>query len=140
MTEQTEQNEQQNAAPAATGDQELKAMIARMQQQMGYLEKKIDLLMAQLNEKPRAEQSSFRPAPRPYGDTGRRPEGGLGGGYRGKRPWQGPRQDKGSSDDQPQASGHGRPPHSFQKFINRDKRSGFGPRKPFPSKRDSYRR
>lgn len=137
----TEQNEQQNTAPTSTDDQELKAMIARLQQQMGYLEKKIDLLMAQLKEKPAAEKPPFRPSPRPFGNAGRRPEGDFAGGYRGKRPYPGPRQDAPRGDAQPSTSGYGRPAHSFEKFVNRDKRAGYGPRKPFPAKRaGGYRR
>lgn len=137
----TEQNEQQNTVPTTTDDQELKAIIARLQQQMGYLEKKIDLLMAQLKEKPALAQPPFRPAPRPFGDAGRRPEGGFTGGYRGKRPYPGPRLDAPRGDAQPRSAGFSRPAHGFEKFNSRDKRAGFGPRKPFPSKRTGgYRR
>lgn len=136
-----EQPEQQSAAPSQTNEQELKMMIARLQQQLGFLEKKIDLLMARMDERPGAAQPPYRPAPRSFDDKGRRPEGGFSGGFRGKRPWSGPRNDGERGAGQPQSTGSDRPAHGFQKFINRDTRGGFGPRKPFPSKRGGgYRR
>ncbi len=82
---------------------ELLAVLQKMQQQLEYLEKKIDTLLAQSSGgAPRGGDRFSRP-PRPYG--------GGGGGYRGDRD-RGPR-DFGSRDRAPRDYG---PPRGGRDF------------------------
>lgn len=135
-----ENQEQNDSAATNTGEQDLKSMITRMQQQLVFLEKKIDMLIAKSDAKPRAEQSSYKPVARLFGDANRRPDSGYSGGYKDRSSYPGRTYERPRGDEQPRSFGHSSAPErdkgrSFKKPFSGAKRTGFGPQKPFHAKR-----
>ncbi len=120
----SENMENDEAVETDKNDQALKDMIGRMQQQLTYLEKKVDVLIAKLDEKPRiAVQSPFRPpqpSAAPYKERSSYPPRSFNreGANEAPRPF-GPGSAKG---------------RGFKKPFGGGKRPGFGG-KPFHSKR-----
>jgi hypothetical protein len=66
MSEQAEHPEQLPPAPAESAEPEVLILIRRLQQQISFLEKKIDLLISQSQARP-AQESSFS---KPYQSFG----------------------------------------------------------------------
>lgn len=100
MSEHLEENEELSVPPQA--DSDVLSLIKKMQQQLNFLEKKIDILIGQSPERPfRDREKRFSKPFRPS----------FGGGAHGKRDFnRGPRRE-GFSHDRPREGGfsHDRP-------------------------------
>ena len=121
MSEHSEENEELSAPPQAESD--VVSLIKKMQQQLNFLEKKIDILIGQSPERPfRDREKRFS---KPF-----RPSFG-GGAHHGKRDFnRGPRRE-GFSHDRSREGGfsHDRPRESsFSK--DRPRESGFSQDRP----------
>ena len=121
MSEHPEENEELSAPPQA--DSDVVSLIKKMQQQLNFLEKKIDILIGQSPERPfRDREKRFS---KPF-----RPSFG-GGAPHGKRDFnRGPRRE-GFSHDRPREGGfsHGHPRESgFSK--DRPREGGFSSERP----------
>lgn len=145
----SEQFKDEETLPAVANEQDIAALINKMQKQLIFLEKKIDILLSQTQERPSRERhfsKPFRSFDRPYRpghyqdkrDQGEdsRERGARGGRHFEKRQpeegrsFSGPKRDYG--DDR-----EGRPSQDrgFKKKYGGEKR-GFDPRKkPFFQKR-----
>ena len=128
MSEHLDENEELSAPPQA--DSDVVSLIKKMQQQLNFLEKKIDILIGQSPEKPFHDREKrfskpFRPS--------------FGGGSGGRDFNRGPRRE-GFSHDRPREGGfsHARPrPSSFSKdrpreggFHDRPREGGFSQDRP----------
>ncbi len=125
----SEESQRNDPLPQASPEQDLVALIKKMQQQLIFLEKKIDILISQFQERPfekRHFSKPFRPAEKSF-DHGRRfekrpGEENRGFGYKKK------------SYNNPRGSDFGQE----QRFEKRhgDENRGFGQKKrPFFHKR-----
>ena len=121
MSEHSEENEELSVPPQT--DSDVVSLIKKMQQQLNFLEKKIDILIGQSPERPFRDREkrfskSFRPS---FG----------GGAHHGKRDFnRGPRRE-GFSQDRPREGGfsHDRPrPSGFSK--DRPREGGFSQDRP----------
>ena len=135
MSEHSEENEELSVPPQA--DSDVVSLIKKMQQQLNFLEKKIDILIGQSPERPfRDREKRFS---KPF-----RPSFG-GGAHHGKRDFnRGPRKE-GFSHDRPREGGfsHDRPMESgFSKdrpreggfSQDRPRERSFGQERPFDRK------
>lgn len=101
-------------------EQVILEMLEKMQQQLSFLEKKIDALSQNAQQRPsfNRDRGGFGRPFRPFGNRPGRPEGGQGFGHR---------QDRQDRHDRPSHGGHrpgGRPDGGFAP----KKKSFFGPR------------
>ena len=121
MSEHSEENEELNVPPQA--DSDVVSLIKKMQQQLNFLEKKIDILIGQSPERPfRDREKRFS---KPF-----RPSFG-GGAHHGKRDFnRGPRRE-GFSSDRPREGGfsHDRP-RSSSFSSDRPREGGFAHSRP----------
>jgi hypothetical protein len=120
---------------AGAGDQDIKTMITRVQQQLDRLEKKVDILMTKLDAKAGTQQSPYRPT----SFEERRSTGGSARPFHERSSFAGRPFERHRDGEQPRSFGHGRTQEQsrgqgFKKPFS-GKRSGFGPQKPFHSKR-----
>jgi len=125
MSEHSEENEELSVPPQA--DSDVVSLIRKMQQQLNFLEKKIDILIGQSPERPfRDREKRFS---KPF-----RPSFGSGA-HHGKRDFNhGPRRE-GFSHDRPREGGfsHDRPRESgFSQ--DRPRERSFGQGRPFDRK------
>ncbi len=100
-------------------ENEMMELLQRMQQQLTYLEKKLDTLLAQSQQKPafNRERSFSRPF-RPFGNRPNRPDQGHGPSFGQGGPNRGPaKQDRG---DRPR-EGNFAPKKKFFGGHNRDR-------------------
>ena len=127
----TEQLKSDNFSTPQNLESDILVLIKKMQQQLVFLEKKIDTLISQSQEKPfrekqfskpfRSPDRSYRPGPGHHQD--KRGQGEENRGYGGPK--------KNYSDDRDNSSGQER---YFKKYDS--KKRGFDPRKkPFFHKR-----
>ena len=115
MSEHSEDNEELSVPPQA--DTDVVSLIKKMQQQLNFLEKKIDILIGQSPERPfRDREKRFS---KPF-----RPSFGGGGAHKGSFN-RGPRRE-GFSHDRPREGGfsHGRPPREGGFSKDRPPREG----------------
>lgn len=114
-----EEQEEQDAEETKGGDEGVMVMLKRMQQQLAFLEKKIDTLLSQSSQQP--SRGSDRPR---YNDRGfSRPARPFGNSYGGDRGGPGAR-DRGPSRDRGDYPPRGR---SFDRPPRRDdSRGGSG--------------
>lgn len=113
MSEHSEENEELSVPPQA--DTDVVSLIKKMQQQLNFLEKKIDILIGQSPERPfRDREKRFSKPFRPS----------FGGGSKGNFN-RGPRRE-GFSHDRPREGGfsHGRPPREGGFSKDRAPREG----------------
>lgn len=120
MSEHSEENEDLSVPPQA--DSDVVSLIKKMQQQLGFLEKKIDILIGQSPERPfRDREKRFSKPFRPS----------FGGGSGGRDFNRGPRREGGFSSARPREGGfsHDRPRASgFSK--DRPREGGFSQDRP----------
>lgn len=128
-----EQSDEQDFSAPRQAEPEVIVLIKKMQQQLAFLEKKIDTLINQSGEKP------FRPFSRPhdrghYHDKREQGEDSAGRSFRhghhfekrraeGNQRFGGPKKDYG--DDRESGSGQGH----YPKKRHEGEKRGFGPRK-----------
>ena len=131
-------------------EQDLVALVVKMQQQLSAVEKKIDALMVQLEEKSASRGNTYSSSPKPFRPYG---QSSHGEGRRDRGPrdrnFGGPRRSFGDRNDRPQGEGRrdfgsssgersfGGPPRSFDRQDRPQGGGGFGgPRKkPFFKRR-----
>lgn len=94
MSKADENKSEQTGADKST---DLTVMIKRMQQQLVFLEKKIDTLISQTGSRPARAEFSRRPAPRGRGDYGRGKPSSFGRDSRPGRRSDGPGRGRGES-------------------------------------------
>ena len=124
MSEHSDENEDLSV-PSQT-DMDVVSLIRKMQQQLNFLEKKIDLLIGQSPDRPRFSKPSFRPS--------------FGGAHAGKRDFQrGPREGgfnraprEGGFNRAPREGGfsHSRPPREGGFSSAKPREGGFSSSKP----------
>jgi hypothetical protein len=137
MSEHVDENEDLSV-PSQT-DMDVVSLIKKMQQQLNFLEKKIDLLIGQSPDRPRFSKPPFRPS---FGGAGKRDfhrgprEGGFNrapreGGFSGSRP---PRE--GGFNLGPREGGfsHSRPPREGGFSSSKPREGGFGQERSFDRK------
>lgn len=129
MSHRPEENEDLSMPPQA--DNDVVSLIKKMQQQLNYLEKKIDLLIGQAPERSFGEKRFSKPF---------RPS--FGGHHHGKRDFHGSRE-KSFSHDRPREGGfsHNRPreggfAHHRPKEggFSKERTGNFGPERSFDRK------
>ena len=135
----TEQFKSDNPSAPQQSETDVVVLIKKMQQQLAFLEKKIDLLVSQSQEKPFREKSFSRPSrpfDRPYRPGGHYPDKrdhGEGSRERSFRPGH-------YSDKRDQGEGSRersfRPTHHFEKRQGEEQRSFDGPRKEYSGSRE----
>jgi hypothetical protein len=118
MNEEIQDNDNLQSEPA---EQDLVVMIKKMQQQLTFLEKKIDILINQSEARPSGEKAYSKPF-RPFNNQNRRPDRGHEG-HSGPRNYYSERSSE---------SRHGG--HPFKGHQGGRKKS-FGDKKPFYFKR-----
>jgi len=121
MSEHVEPNEELSSSPQT--DTDVVSLIKKMQQQLNFLEKKIDLLIGQSPERSSGERRFSKPF---------RPSFGHGGHPHGKRDFnRGPRRE-GFSHDRPREGGfsHDRPPREGNFSKERPREGGFSQDRP----------
>ncbi|MCR4336372.1 MAG: hypothetical protein NUV91_01000 [Candidatus Omnitrophica bacterium] len=119
MSDTNEQVDQNSSGASGQVNADVLTLIKKMQDQLSSLERKIDTLLKQSQEKPFREKSFSKPPFRSYGP---------------------PRRDREGQDYRPREKSFGRERPSFEKrpFEKRrdDDRQGFAPKKkPFFQKR-----
>ena len=118
--DEIEEQDDQDAEDVKGGDEEVMVLLKRMQQQLAFLEKKIDTLLSQSSrpsqgsDRPRYNDRGFSRPPRPFG-------GNSYGGDRGRD--RGPSRDRGG-DYPPRGRSFDRPPRRDE--GGRDSRGGMG--------------
>lgn len=132
MSEHSKEDEELSIPPQA--DSDVASLIKKMQQQLNFLEKKIDILIGQSPERPFREKRFSKPF---------RPSFGYGP----KRDFNRSPRKEGFSHDRPREGGfsHDRPKRSFGQERPFDRKPGTGPRgfghadKPFFRHRKGHR-
>lgn len=131
MSEHSEENEDLSVPPQT--DSDVVSLIKKMQQQLNFLEKKIDILIGQSPERPfRDREKRFSKPFRPS----------FGGGSGGRDFNRGPRREGGFSSDRPRTGGfskdrpreggfsHSRPPRPSGFSSDRPREGGFSQDRP----------
>ena len=109
--DEIEEQDEQDAEETKGGAEDVMGLLKRMQQQLSFLEKKIDTLLSQStqqpsqgSDRPRYNDRGFSRPPRPFGNS----YGGDRGGPRSSSSDRGPSRDRG--DYPPRGRSFDRPP------------------------------